>query len=173
MLTILKKIAIVIFVALVLFLGIMSFFQQKSINEIKSQISATENTSSGKKANTVSANSIAPRISTGKIELPTASPFLGEIKSAAADNLDLETELLKAKNPDKLQADNPKGLMPNPNDYELVKKMVKVSLNDKTQYAGLKKEDLKTGDKIVITADNSPFKADSLTALKIEPYKGQ
>jgi len=156
-----EKIAIGLLAAAVLALGAMLIFQQKAINQAKYQISAIENGSLGKKAGTAPVkplNPVAPRILQEAVE--SLKVFPGEIKSAAADSLDVEVELSKLKNPDKTQSLTP-------DDFDKFKKMIKVSLNDKTQYLGLKKEDLKIGDKVFVTADNSPFKTDSLTALRI------
>ena len=54
-----------------------------------------------------------------------------------------------------------------PEDYVTTTKMMKVALNSKTQYIGISMEDLKAGDKIVVSADSFPSRVDSLTALKI------
>lgn len=161
-----EKIKIGFLVLAVLFLGVMLIFQQRAINQIRSQILAIGDVSLEKKANSASVNLGPPHISQEEIESQKA--FEGEIKSAVADNLEVEAELYKLKDSSKLERNNSKGITLA--DLDKFKKMIKVSLNEKTQYFNLKKEDLKVGAKIFVTADNSPFKADSLTALKIAPY---
>jgi hypothetical protein len=163
------KIAIIFIFIAVLFLGIITFFQQKAINQIKFQVSKIENALLEEKAGaTVSSRPGAPYISVEEVE--SQKVFSGEIKSVGTDSLEIEAELLKLKNSES-QKSNSKDFTIN--DFDKFKKMIKASLNDKTQYFGLKKEDLKVGDKIFVTADNSPYEANNLTVLKIAPLKSQ
>ena len=151
-----EKIIMGVLVVFVLIVGSMFFFQKKEINQIKAQISRKD---VGLAVNNASSapNEVA--------DIEAQKNLAGEIKAVAVDSLAVEAKLQKLKNPDKFKTDKPINM--GPDDFETITKPVKVLLNDKTRFINLKKEDLKVGDKILVTADNSPFKAETLTALTI------
>jgi hypothetical protein len=144
---------------LVLIAGLMFFVQQKAINEIKAQISG--------KSIGLSGNSASP--AKNKILDPGDQKFLGgEIKSVAADSLNVEASLRKLKDPKKFNTDKPVNM--GPDDFETITKTVKVLLNDKTSFVNRKKEELKVGDKVAVDTDKAPYSANTVTALKVTAY---
>lgn len=159
----LEKIIIGILAVVVVLLALMFFSQQKAIEQIRMQ--AAENFPETESDNhTASFN--PPE------NLESVKTFNGEIKAIAGNILDVEATLYTPKDPEKeknyqamLQAGKPISM--SIKDYNEVPKLVKVSLNDKTEYYQLKKENLKVGDKVFVSTDSSPYKTENLAAIKI------
>lgn len=154
-----ENIAIIVLIVVVIFLGTITIFQQKDINQIKSDVV--------KEKNSVP-NSLREALSTGvnsdKINAQDNSQqvFPGEIKALSGNILEVDAKLVKADNESQIRT----------GQYYVVTKTVKVAVNDKTEFFGAEKEkiakdNLKVGDKMFVTADSSPFQEENLTAIKI------
>lgn len=159
-----EKIAISVLAVAVLFLGIMFLFQQKTINQIKSDVSSGKNAAVNSLQNNPHAD---VNSSQRNSQNEPQRVFPGEIKAISGNDLEVDAKLVKVDDPSKLQAGQLQA-----GQYDVITKPIKVLLNDTTKYFGTKqenirKEDLKVGDKMFVSADNSPLQAESLTALEI------
>jgi len=164
-----EKIVCGILIVVVLFLGFVFLGQQKAINQIRSQISNNGTVPSNGSAN-------LPFDDGGAMDVDSQSHFNGEIKAVSGSNLDVEAVLYIPKDPEKIKAQQEKiksgqAATISSDDYQTTKKVIKVLLNDSTQYFDLKQEDIRVGDKVFVTANDSPYKKDSLTAVKIARLK--
>lgn len=154
-----EKIAISALIVAVLFLGTMFLFQQKTINQIKSDVSGGNNAAINSLRNSLTADANLPK---GNSQKNSQKTFPGEIKAIADNILEVDAKLMKADYSAESQSWRD----------STIAKTIKVMLNDKTEYFGTKREkigkdNLKVGDKIFLDADQSPFQTESLTALKI------
>jgi hypothetical protein len=150
-----EKIIIGIFAAVLIFFGAVLFSQQRAINQVKSQISK----------GAISSVPVSKPTSNNIVDADSQRYLGGEIKAVAGDVLEVETTLSKLKDPNKFKTDKPINM--GPDDFDIIVKTVQISINDKTKFVSLKKEDLKVGDKILASTDNSPFNTENLTALSI------
>ena len=156
----LNIVAISILVLVILAAGALLFQQQRDISQLKAQVFGS------KTAPNIAEKNQKPAV----VDPESQKYFMGEIKAMSESSLDVEAKLTKLKDPNKMNTGG-RPVILKPEDYETMTKMIKVSLNSKTQYFETSREDLKVGDKVFITADGFPFKVDSLTALKIAKTK--
>lgn len=151
----LHVVAIAILVLVILAMGVLIFQQQRDIGQLKAQVFGGKSTPN-----------IAENNQKSAIPDPESQKyFSGEIKAISESSLDVEAKLSKFKDPNKMKTGQ--AVILRPEDYVNTKKMIKVALNSKTQYLEIRKEELKVGDILFVTADNFPSKVESLTALKI------
>ncbi len=133
-------------IIIVLVLGVAVLGQQKAIRNLESG-SALSKTTSGQSSKTGNQTSESPALIPGK-------KFGGEITAISENDLTVKASLIdysKPKNSEKTE-------------FEHMEKSVKVSVNADTRFVNRKLADLKVGDVVNISAKESAYDNDSVTA---------
>jgi hypothetical protein len=146
-------------------------YQQRSINELKRELTHDKNpkVSSEAMQGKLSGSAIADLLGQGSGNPPAkkgVAEAIGSIKEIAGEIIEKEDKFMKVKAP---VPDAAKSASADSTDIPTLEKVFVVNFNDSTEFPDSKMADLQVGQKVRVISDQSINKVDTITAVNIIP----